>query len=279
MMLIADSGSNKTDWRLVDENTDEAIASLGINPVYLSTPEITSILEDTFQKHKSSKQIKTVHFYGAGCKEVKVKEKMKQALLQIFTNATINVSPDLLAACKATCGNNPGFVAILGTGSNTCFYDGKGISSQVASLGYLLGDEGSGNHLGSAVLRKYLRDGYPQNIEKFIDEKIGISKEDLIPKIYAEKNPNIFFSAIAKLVEPIIDKPEINKTIKDCFREFFTNQVLAHPSQKTQSIHFCGSIGFHYKDMLLEVCQEFNFQLGTVLKKPIDNLVQYHLNN
>ena len=284
MILIADSGSTKTDWRLVDETKITQFRTAGLNPYHLSGEEIATIVHDGFKDEAHVNKVKDVFFYGAGCANKEKSNVVAEALRHTFVNTTIHVENDLLAAAHALCGREPGIVAILGTGSNSCLYDGSKITAQVPSLGYLLGDEGSGVHIGKKFLQCFLYNELPADLIKAISEKHPITLDEVLDNIYKKPQANKYISSFSTIIHKHINHPFLIKLVYDCFEEFFSHHVSKYynPAVETQNfaslqLHAVGSIAYFYSHIFKAVAADKGISVGRILQTPIAGLTLYHV--
>ncbi len=276
MWLIADSGSTKTEWILFDSTGQmQTVTTAGLNPLYLSKTAFIAELEDPILVDLAS-QVTRVWFYGAGCGDTKINYTTANWLKSFFVKAHVNVASDLLGAARATCGTSKGIVAILGTGSNSCYYDGKGIKMHIKPLGFILGDEGSGAALGKALLKKLLRGEFSSNLSKLIYKEIGLDYHKIISKVYKEEWPNRFIASCAKALFLYKEEAEIENVLR---KEFDTFTLLIKKYESTLKINLIGSIGFYFKDFIATSLQNQGLEIGKALKSPTEALVGYHLQN
>jgi N-acetylglucosamine kinase-like BadF-type ATPase len=204
---------------------------------------------------------------------------VENAFEKIFPNARIHISHDLFAACHALCGDKEGIAAILGTGSNSCFYDGKNIIDGIFSLGYFFGDEGSGAYLGKQLLTAYLHKELPEEVEKRFKEEYSMSLESILDAVYTKPAPSRFLASFSRFINNNRDLPYIQNLLTEAFRAFYKYQVCCYARHKDVPVHFVGSVAYHYKDILTEVGLEFGIKTGKFIKAPIDGLVEYHQEN
>ncbi len=276
MWLVADSGSTKTAWVLFNANgIKEQIVSSGLNPLFLSESEFKSKLKEIIPAEWANNVTK-VWFYGAGCGSDVVKLTTKSWLKATFIKATIEIDSDLLAAARATCGNNKGIVAILGTGSNSCYYDGKDIVQHVKPLGFILGDEGSGAALGKSLLKKLLRNQFSANLTSTIYKNLGMDYDKIIHRVYHSDWPNRFIASCSRVLHTHKNEPEIGKIITSEFGRFV--EILQSYNLQLE-INCVGSIAFYFKPYLEKSLKDAGLNIGAVLQAPAEELVQYHLKN
>lgn len=280
MILIADSGSTKTDWRLVRDNHDIVpLKCMGFNPYFQDTPTISNELKEKVVPSLQPEKISAVYFYGAGCSSDSKCEVVEKAIRENFPNAEIEVDHDLLGAARAICGHEEGIAAILGTGSNACYYDGKFIREQLFSLGYMLGDEGSGGNMGKRLITRYLSDILDPHLTELFREKYPYTKEEILETIYKKPLPNRFLASFSTFVKDHINHPEMEKIVRDSFSDFYDNQVLRFKKAKEVPMSCVGSVGFYFADLLREVGKEKGVMVKNIAETPIAKLTEYHLNN
>jgi len=279
MILIADSGSTKTDWRLiVDGKISESFQSSGINPTLQALEEIA---EDQLSTLKPFEHlpIKQVHFYGAGCTQILAKAKIEKMLGGIFTAAKTNVSSDLLGAAKAIFNHSPGIACILGTGSNSGLFDGTKIVENIPSLGYLLGDEGGGNQIGKRLLIDYLRADMPIHISKTLKSDIGDDRAAIYDRLYQRPFPNRFLASMVQLVsEYHADDVYFRAVIEKEFDRFFVNCINKYQTVNQVAVGFVGSLAFYFQDLLEVVASRHFIKIFGIVEKPIDALALQHSN-
>jgi glucosamine kinase len=285
MILIADSGSTKTDWRLIDgDKKIHQFRTLGFNPYFQGSqdiskeisenllPEIRSI-SGLFHKIKDI----NIHFYGAGCSSESKCSIVKEAIRENFRDAEINIHHDLLAASRALCGKNEGIVAILGTGSNSCYYDGNDVAENVYSIGFILGDEGSGANIGKTFITAYLYNEVPAVIAKKFDFKFKLGKEEILENIYKSSMPSRYLAGFSKFVFQNIKEPYMVDLVAGCFRQFFEKHICKYPKHTEIPMSCVGSVGFYYSNILKSVAAEKGVMIGKILETPIAGLALYHL--
>lgn len=276
MKLIADSGSTKTDWRLVDSNNKiESFQTIGFNPYHISNDEILAELNKSALKNVKQ-EIKEVVFYGAGCSSPAKSNEIKKALQQFFIQATISVDHDLLAAARALCGHGKGMVAILGTGSNTCLFDGENITANVSALGYILGDEGSGAYIGKTFIQALLNKELSKEMEDNFKQQYNLTLTEVLDAVYKKPLPNRFLAQFAKFIYENKTSPEITTLIDNCFKSFFEKHICKYENYQQYPLNIVGSIGFVFKNEIENVAKNYKVKIGKVIKQPIDELVKFH---
>lgn len=280
MIIVADSGSTKTDWVLVKGTSAEPIefSSMGFNPIYHSTELIQKKTEATFAKADLDiNQVESVYYYGTAIWDADKAKIVARALQAVFPKAKTEVHHDLLGAARATSGDKPGISCIMGTGSNTCSYDGKEITDNVTNLGYFLGDEGSGAHLGKALVKTYFYRELPQDLKLALEEVVPGGKSEFLSNIYGENtSPNVYLASLTKFISEHKDHFFMRGLIYTSFAEFIDRHVRKYPNHLSLPIHFIGSVAYHFQDFLRIILEERGMQAGVFIKKPIDTLVDYH---
>lgn len=277
MILIADSGSTKTDWCVVEHGQlVQQIFTKGINPFFQTGEEISNDIEETLMPQLNKYSIDSVYFYGAGCAFYEKIEMVRHAIAK-HINAPIEVGSDLIAAARALCGKEPGIACILGTGSNSCFYNGKEITDNVSPLGFILGDEGSGAVLGKLLVGDCLKNQLsPELKEKFMSQ-YQLTPAIILDKVYKEPFPNRFLASLSRFLSENIDNPEIHALVLKGFKSFLTRNVMQY-DYKNNKVHFVGSVAHYYKNVLIEAAEELHLKVGTIIKSPMAGLIAYHAN-
>ena len=273
MILLADSGSTKTDWGLVENGKlVKRLRTSGMNPFQMSEEAITEEIKTHLVPELPGTVLDEVHFYGAGC----TKEKQPIVERALRANLTINgeceVASDMLGAARGICGHKPGIACILGTGSNSCSYDGKNLVKNVSPLGFILGDEGSGAVLGKLLVGDVLKNQMPEAITKRFFEKYKLTSAEIIDRVYRQPKPNTFLASFVPFLEENIDEPKIYNLVKESFRSF-----LQYDGWQTLPIGFNGSIAKIYKKPLLEALEEEGMHLGRIIQAPMEAMVEYHV--
>ena len=281
MILVADSGSTKCDWILIDQsNTHHKTNTMGFNPFFHSTEFILEKIQENeiFQNYKS--EIKEIYFYGAGCSSADRKIILERALSQFFTSAEkIDVDHDLMGAVFATTPYTPGISCILGTGSNSCFFDGKNINEHLPALGYILGDEGSGSYFGKILLADWLYHRMPLELYSEFQDKYELTKEGIFDAIHRKKHPNVYLASFMPFVSDHKDHPYMKDMVYQGLAKFINIHVWCYDNFREVPVNFVGSIAYYFRDVLEEVATNHRFTIGKIEKKPIFQLVEYHLNN
>lgn len=278
MILLADSGSTKTDWGLVENGKlVKRLRTSGMNPFQMSEEAITEEIKTHLVPELPVTVLDEVHFYGAGC----TKEKQPIVERALRANLTINgeceVASDMLGAARGICGHKPGIACILGTGSNSCSYDGKNLVKNVSPLGFILGDEGSGAVLGKLLVGDVLKNQMPEAITKRFFEKYKLTSAEIIDRVYRQPKPNTFLASFVPFLEENIDEPKIYNLVKESFRSFLRRNVMQYDGWQTLPIGFNGSIAKIYKKPLLEALEEEGMHLGRIIQAPMEAMVEYHV--
>ncbi|MBC7746072.1 MAG: N-acetylglucosamine kinase [Flavobacterium sp.] len=278
MILIADSGSTKTSWALISKAETTFVHTEGYNPYYMNADYIRNSVEQSFEDLAIRQAVTQVFFYGAGCSPER-KEVVLSALRSCFLNAKIEVQGDLLAAARCLLGGKEGFAAILGTGTNSCFYNGNEIISTIDSLGFLVGDEGSGAYLGKQIIKSYVRGLLPSHLTLAFKEQFQFTEAQLISELYASKSPNKFSAQFCAFAGKHVDEPFILELTKTSFRDFFNGIIVHYKNYKGFEISFVGSVAFVFLPILKSVAEEFSMNVGKAVKCPLADLIDYHLKN
>ena len=279
MKLIADSGATKTDWCIGQNQADaHIIQTQGINPFHQSKEHIALVLgEELLPQLMPAECITHIYFYGSGCTPEK-SIVVKDALQMFFPEADIHVYSDLLGAARALCGKEQGIACILGTGSNSCEFDGERITSNISPLGYILGDEGSGAVLGKLLVSNCLKGQLPKNICTAFLEHVGISPAEIIDKVYRQPQANRFLASLTPFLSANREKPEIQTLLLSCFTDFFVRNVMQYNYLHCK-VHFTGSIAWYFQEEVKTAAQSLNIQTGRFIKNPIHGLINYHFKN
>lgn len=283
MILIADSGSTKTDWRLIDEEKNiHQFQTQGLNPYFQTSEQIAEIIQHELVS-KFSNAINfpdsklSIYFYGAGCKAEDKKTLVKDSLLKLFSSSEVFVESDMLGTARALCGRSPGIAAILGTGSNTCYYDGNKIAENRTSTGFILGDEGSGAHIGKIFIQAFLNDELPEELTIRFQERFKLSKDDIIDAVYRKPLPNRFLASFSKFVYQNQKEEYILQLLITCFEQFFDKHVCKYSQHKQLQLNCVGSVAFYYSNILRGVADKKGVLIGTIVESPISALTLYHL--
>ncbi|MBE0647931.1 MAG: ATPase [Bacteroidales bacterium] len=277
MILVADSGSTKTFWALLQDGIQEqVIQTQGMNPYFTSPEMMREIIQDELILHLTGDEVTHIYFYGAGCSTETNNGLITHQLRRVFQHAQIEVFHDILGAARALFGKEQGIACILGTGCNSCFYDGFGVFSNVPSLGYLFGDEGAGSYLGKKLLGQYLKEELPEQLKEAFDNRYPYSLEDILNAIYNKPFPNRFLASFSLFLKDHIAHPYIHQLIFTSFVEFIDAHISRYESFTSYPIGFIGSIAFYFQDILLEACACKSLTVSKILQAPVEGLVEYH---
>lgn len=276
MILIADSGSTKTDWVLHDSNSIVArVKTQGLNPTLQESEEIYNILKEELADKISSDAPDTIYFYGAGCAYEGANERMRTALSKIFTTKKIEINSDLLAAARALCGHEEGIACILGTGSNSCLFNGKKIVENTPSLGYILGDEGSGAYLGRQLVSDCIKKQLPAAICKKFLTQYNLTIAGILERVYHEPLPNRYLASFAPFLAENRNNAEIKALLKHCFTLFFQRNTMIY-RRSWLPIHIVGGIGITFANELKETAESLGLSIGNIVESPMNGLIEYH---
>ncbi len=275
MKLIADSGSTKTSWAVVDDKETKMIGTAGINPAVQSEDTIMCTLHEMVSRLTDGPR--EIYFYGAGCRG-KASLLMEHCLRQAFPDAeTIFVESDLLGAARALFGVEEGIACILGTGSNSCLYDGKVITANVPPLGYILGDEGSGAALGKMFFNALFKGDLPEELKNMYLEETHQTYDDVIRRVYREQNANRYLASASLFLANHLDVRPLVDIVEQNFEQFFVKNVRKY-GRLDSPVAAVGSIAFAYSEIFNKVASRHGYQVTRVIKEPIDALVGYHSN-
>ncbi|WP_240618494.1 N-acetylglucosamine kinase [Pedobacter yonginense] len=277
MILVADSGSSKTDWMGYFNGETITFNTPGINPYFLSEQEITKLISKNETVMEFALEVKEIYFFGAGCSSPDKHEVVSNGLSAVFSNAFISVDHDLLGSVYATCGDAEGLNCILGTGSNICYFDGEKIHDGHHGLGYVLGDEGSGTFFGKKVLLSYLYKKMPSDLVAEFKKTFATEKEQIITNVYQKPFPNIYLASFSRFMANHKSHPFIQNILKTGFQEFVDTNVKDYSRHKKVPCHFVGSIAYYYQDELKQVLAENGIEAGKILQKPIEELFNFIL--
>ncbi len=280
MLLIADAGSTKCDWILLDANNKELLKTQtkGLNPSVFSIDVLKKRICSNTALLKNAPTVTKLYFYGAGCGTETPKNKLQQLLQQLFTNAAVLVKADIAAAVFAVT-TKPGIVCILGTGSNCCYFDGKTIQTKIPSLGYSLMDDASGNYFGKKLLQDYFYKKMPKAIASKFEQQFDLNPDTIKINLYKKEQPNAYLASFATFIFNTENNPYFSQVIKKGLQQFFENNIMLYKEATQVPVHFIGSIAYFSSDIIKEVAKQYHFTIGKIIQKPIDGLIHYHKNN
>ena len=277
MKLIADSGSTKTTWILMDgKKVKNSITTVGLNPYFLNSEDVEAVIRADLAPLLVAYHIKEIHFYGSGCSTTYNNNLISDALQVFFRNSKIFVYHDILGAARALFGDGQGIACILGTGCNSCFFDGSNTFAQVDSLGYLFGDEGAGSYLGKLFLGAYLKKELPLDLRDDFDQKYGYTLENILNSLYNKPFPNRYLASFSHFLSPNRDHPFVRQLLTRSFQDFFDAHIRKYASYHSTPIGFIGSIAHTYKEVLIEVANRQEIVICRILPSPAEGLIEYH---
>lgn len=274
--LLADSGATKAEWCLLNNGKKKILFTQGISPYFLNTGQIAELLEKELVPKIKNVTVEHIHYYGTGCSNVDNARSIKKALNKIFAKAQVKVNTDLMAAARALCGHEKGIACILGTGSNSCYYNGKNIVKNSPGVGYVLGDEGSGAYLGKKVIQYYLYNTFDEDLRARFDAKFVTTAAEILDNVYKKPLPNRYLASFALFLAENRGHYMIENIIEDGLNDFFFQHLCKYNEIWKQPVNFVGSVAYGFKDVIEQLCSSYEFELGTVLKNPMDGLIRYH---
>ncbi len=276
MILIVDSGSTKTDWMYLKGEKRFDAKTGGFNPNYFPIETLYSIFKTALPEEVDPREVKTIFYYGSGCAAKENQEKVATALGMKFTEADINVASDLLGTARALCGQSEGVACILGTGSNSCFYDGAHITKNVKSLGWILADYGSGTHIGKTLITHWLLGTCPDEISKALEDEYFLTPDFVIKRIYQQNAANQYLAQFSRFVKKKIDHPFLIKLVEESFELFIHHQIVPYKVEPAVPVHFCGSVALSFQEILRKSLADYQLSMGSVLRLPMDGLIDFH---
>ncbi|GAB0156434.1 hypothetical protein CHRYSEOSP005_16990 [Chryseobacterium sp. Alg-005] len=279
MVAIVDSGSTKTDWVILDDFKKVFLKTetIGFNPNFINKELIAPEIEKNNSLASVKNSITRIFFYGSGCGIQKNCETIEEELSKVFGNASITVKEDLMAAAYAAYDGKPAIVCIMGTGSNSCYFDGNKLKIKLPSLGFLMGDEGSGSAIGKQLVRRYFMQKLPEDLHREFEETYQLTIDEALKNMYHTTRPNAFLANFNKFVVERKEHPYFQQMVFDEMMNFFDYQVLPYEESKDAEINFIGSIAYYYENILRSAAEKLNLHVGHVVQKPIESLVNYHI--
>jgi N-acetylglucosamine kinase-like BadF-type ATPase len=278
MLLVADSGSTKCDWILVKSNGERLETNtMGFNPFFHNEELIASEISKNEILMSHADKILNIYFFGAGASSKQRNTIVENGLKKVFKNTVeLRVDHDLIGAAIATAEDDPGIACILGTGSNSCYYDGITVHEVVPALGYILGDEGSGAYFGKILLSKYLYKKLPIELATALEKEYGVTKESIFEAVYNKPNPNVYLASFMRFARDHNDHPFFKEMIYKGISGFINIHVWCYENFREVPVHFVGSIAYYFKDTLEEVAKNYRFTIGKIVKKPVTPLADYY---
>ena len=275
MRIIVESGSTKADWMLIDDLGSKALTTIGFNPFFHTKEDILIELNDQLELDLIKEDVTELHFYGAGCSSRQLNKTIQEGLESFFTHAIVTVEHDLLAAAIALYEEEPLISCILGTGSNSCYFDGNNIKEKSPALGYILGDEGSGSYFGKRILRDFLYGRLPDKLNKEFRD-LGTTKRSVQENVYMRSNANVYIASHAPIIVRNMDISYCQELVREGFREFINLHVMPFEESKRCKVSFVGSVASLLQNELKAVCEEEGLQFGKTVRRPLENLVKHH---
>jgi glucosamine kinase len=275
-ILIADSGATKCEWCLLQNGRKKTVYTQGISPYFLDAAGIGRIMEQELLPALRKARVDSVFYYGTGCKNPDNRRIVQKAIRGIFPDASVQVTHDLMGAALALCGKSKGVSCILGTGSNSCYFDGKKIARNSPGLGYILGDEGSGAYLGKKVVQYYLYNTFDEELRYKFDAKYSTTGDEILESVYKKPLPNRYLAAFTLFLVENRGHYMVENIIEDGLNDFFFGHLCKYRESWKLPIHFVGGVAYGFRDVIKELCGAYEFELGKVLQKPMDGLITYH---
>jgi glucosamine kinase len=275
--LIADSGSTTTDWALVESTDVRYFKTEGISPYFHSDQQIQAILHEQLKAQCKDASPASIHFYGTGCASASNVDKIKSSLSVLFPAAAITVEHDLLGAARSLCGRSPAIACILGTGSNSCAYDGDHITENRPGLGFILGDEGSGAYLGKQLVARYLYGDLDKELADQFTHSYGLTKDLILDRVYRQPLANRFLAGFAPFLAQNRGDEQVEQILRESFGAFVNGHIARYALSRSLPVHATGSIAAAFSDVLINTLTEAGLQAGQIMKTPVDGLVRYHM--
>lgn len=277
--LIADSGSTKTEWCLLKNNQTSIFTSQGMSPYFVNATQVESIMMKEVLPFLKKNKPDEIYFYGTGCKNPANAKMFKKVFQKIFKDASVHVDHDLAGAAKALCGNEKGIACILGTGSNSCYYNGKRIVKNSPGIGFILGDEGSGAYLGKKVVQHYLYHIFDDELRARFDAKFITTDAEILEAVYKKPLPNRYLASFAIFLAENRGHYMIENIIEDGLNDFFYTHLISYRESSKLPVHFTGGIAYGFRDVVQQLCTGYDLKLGTILRSPMEGLIKYHKQN
>lgn len=274
--LIADSGATKAEWCLLNNGKTKKIHTQGISPYFLSSEQIVELLTNELKTKLKNIEIDEIFYYGTGCANPDNAKLIRNAIRKVFPGSKTEVTHDLLAAARSCCGRDKGMVANLGTGSFCCYFDGKRIVKETPGIGYVLGDEGSGAYLGKKVIQYYLYNTFDEDLRARFDFKYLTNRAEILENVYRKPLPNRYLASYAMFLAENRGHYMIENIIEDGLNDFFFTHLCKYRETWKYPVNFAGSVAYGFRDVLQELCNSYEFELGKILKKPMNGLIAYH---
>ena len=274
--LIADSGATKTEWCLLTGTKKKIFVTQGMSPYFINSEQMSAIISSELLPLLKKIHVDEIYYYGTGCSNPGNVTMVKKAIRKVFADAVIKVDHDLMGAAKSLCGDKRGIACILGTGSNSCYYNGKKIIKNSPGIGYILGDEGSGAYLGKKVIQYYMYNTFDEDLRSRFDAKFVTNTNEILNGVYKEPLPNRYLASFTIFLAENRGHYMIENIIEDGLNDFFFNHVYKYAESWTLPVHFVGSVAYGFRDVLADLCKTYQLELGKVIKNPLEGLIEYH---
>lgn len=276
-ILLADSGATKCEWCLTGhQKKPQIVFTQGISPYFLNIPQIEAIIRNELVPHLGKYPVSEVYYYGTGCASAANARLVARAIRNVYKAASVKVTVDVMGAARALCGTQKGIACILGTGSNSCYFDGKKIVKNSPGLGYVLGDEGSGAYLGRKVVQYYLYKTFDEELHYKFEAKYPVTPAAILDHVYKQPLPNRYLAGFSLFLSENRGHYMIENIIEDGLNDFFFTHLCKYAESWKYPIHFVGGVAFAFRDVIRELCNTYEFELGTILKNPMQGLIEYH---
>jgi glucosamine kinase len=276
VILIADSGATKAEWCLLNNGKKKTVFTQGLSPYFLTTDAIADLVQQQLVPKIKNIVVEKIFFYGTGCANPDNAKSVKKALLKVFPEAKANVNTDLMAAARAVCGREKGIACILGTGSNSCYYNGRTIVKNSPGIGYVLGDEGSGAYLGKKVIQYYMYGTFDEDLRARFDAKYVTTPTEILDNVYKKPLPNRYLASFTMFLAENRGHYMIENIIEDGLNDFFFQHLNKYNEVWKYPVNFVGSVANGFKDVIQNLCDSYEFELGMILKNPMQGLSKYH---
>lgn len=278
MYIFADSGSTKTEWIITDDNgvIINCFKTIGLNPYFVTSEKIIAAIKESYPSVPDSLIINRVFFYGSGCGNQDHQPHLREALETFFYNAEVRIFSDMLGTARAIFKDSTGIAAIIGTGTNSCVYDGKFIVKDAISLGFILGDEGSGAYIGKNFAKLYLENKFDEELSRKIYQETGATHSSILNAIYRNPHPNRYLAGFCVFIKNNIAHPDLQELVNRSFLSFFDYYIKIYKNYENYTIGFCGSVAINFQEYILEIANKYNISNVNFICKPLDELVEYH---
>lgn len=278
MYIFADSGASKTKW-VITNTKGETISdffSVGLNPYFWKTDEIIEIIDKKFPINIESINIEKIFFYGAGCDNHNKYRNIYEALESYFPAAIIYIYSDILGTARSLFNGKDGIAAILGTGANACVFNGHTVYRKALTLGYILGDEGSGAYIGKKFIKKYLEGEFDEELRETINRETGANRENVLENTYSKGQANKFLAEFCIFIKDNIEHPQLYPIVEEAFDKFMIKYIKSFPESKYLKVGFCGSIAYHFRDILLDSAEKHKIKISEIIQEPLSGIIKYH---